>query len=150
MDLKGPNINSFYLLNPIMRNSWIGVQLVRLPIHIRRCEVWIHHRRALLRGFEMGFTSSKPSLFYFLFFHTYSDAFNLSDLTEQWSKKLTAPLHDSIAASTSSSEENETNPNPLDFEVPGTLDTFALRAFPLPEKNLISDSVVTVLARFPT
>lgn len=65
-------------------------------------------------------------------------------------EQLTALLHDEIAASTSSSDENETKPNPVDFEVPGTRETLALSTFPLSEKNLVSVSVVTVLARLPT
>lgn len=70
--------------------------------------------------------------------------FNLSQ------QKLTELFKDEMAASTSSSEENVTNPYPLDFEVPGTLETFALRTFPFSEKKFLSISVVTVLARFPT
>lgn len=63
---------------------------------------------------------------------------------------LTELLKDDIAASTSSSEENVTNPNPLDFEVPGIRDTFALTTVPFSAKKLFSDSVVTVFARLPT
>jgi hypothetical protein len=59
-------------------------------------------------------------------------------------------LKDEMATSTSSSEENVTNPNPVDFEVPGTRETFALRTFPFLEKKFLSVSVATVLARFPT
>jgi len=59
-------------------------------------------------------------------------------------------LKDEIAASTSSSDEKVTKPYPLDFEVPGTLETLALRTFPFSEKNFLRVSVVTVLARFPT
>ena len=68
----------------------------------------------------------------------------------QLSIKLTALFKDEIAASTSSSEENVTNPNPLDFEVPGTRDTFALSTFPFSAKKFLSVSVVTVFARLPT
>lgn len=64
--------------------------------------------------------------------------------------QLTASLKDETAASTSSSEANETNPNPLDFEVPGTRDTLAPRTFPFSAKKLLSDSDVTFFARFPT
>ena len=66
------------------------------------------------------------------------------------SEQLTVLFKDVIEASTSSSEENETNPNPLDFEVPGTRETFAPRTFPFSEKSFSSISVVTVFARFPT
>lgn len=66
------------------------------------------------------------------------------------SKQLTELLNDEIAASTSSSDEKVTNPYPLDFEVPGTRETLALRTFPFSEKKFLRVSVVTVLARFPT
>lgn len=66
------------------------------------------------------------------------------------SKELTELLKDEIADSTSSSEEKVTKPNPLDFEVPGTRETLALRTFPFSEKKFLRISDVTVLARFPT
>lgn len=66
------------------------------------------------------------------------------------SEQLTVLFKDEIAASTSSSEEKVTNPNPLDFEVPGTRETFELRTFPFSEKKFLSVSAVTVFARFPT
>lgn len=82
----------------------------------------------------------------------YSDtpSFHLKFKQNMISEQLTVLLKDVIAVSTSSSEENVTNPNPLDFEVPGTRDTFALRTFPFSEKYFSRISVVTVFARFPT
>lgn len=70
--------------------------------------------------------------------------------TNKSHKQLTELLKDEIAASTSFSEEKETNPNPLDFEVPGTRETLALRTSPFVAKKSLRISVVTVFARFPT
>ena len=66
------------------------------------------------------------------------------------SEQLTELLKEEMAASTSSFEENVTNPNPPDFEVPGTRETLVLTTSPFSEKNFLSVFVVTVLARFPT
>uniref|UniRef100_A0A0A9AG65 Uncharacterized protein n=1 Tax=Arundo donax TaxID=35708 RepID=A0A0A9AG65_ARUDO len=62
----------------------------------------------------------------------------------------TALLNVATAASTSSSEENVTKPYPLDFEVPGTRETVALRICPFSEKKFLRTFVVTVFARLPT
>lgn len=63
---------------------------------------------------------------------------------------LTELLRAKMAASTSSSEENVTNPYPVDLEVPGTLETLALSTLPFSENKFSSISLVTVFARFPT
>lgn len=66
---------------------------------------------------------------------------------KQMRQKLTELLRATMAASTSSSEENVTNPNPVDLEVPGTLETLALKTFSFSENKLSSISLVTLFAR---
>lgn len=83
-----------------------------------------------------------------LFFMEKQNGKNLH--SHKTNRKPTALFRDDMADSTSSSEENVTKPYPLDFEVPGTRDTFALRTFPFSAKKLLSMSVVTVFARLPT